>query len=44
MKLILILEELIPLSLLPMLIVLIAVQFLPNRNIETEESDTNLLL
>jgi hypothetical protein len=37
-------EALVPMSLLAVLIVLIAVQFLPKENTETEESDSNLLL
>jgi hypothetical protein len=44
MTVILIAETLVPTSLLAMYIVLIAVQFLPNRNTEKEESDANLLL
>ncbi|MDB5130008.1 hypothetical protein [Mucilaginibacter sp.] len=37
-------EALVPMSLLAIFIVLIAVQFLPKDNKETEESDSNLLL
>lgn len=37
-------EALVPMSLLAIFIVLIAVQFLPNDNTETEESDSNLLM
>ncbi|GGH05670.1 hypothetical protein GCM10007352_09530 [Mucilaginibacter phyllosphaerae] len=37
-------ESLIPMSLLAIIIVLIAVQFLPVDHTETEESDSNLLL
>ena len=42
--LLLAIEALIPMSLVGALIVLIAVQFLPNQNTEAEESDSNLLL
>jgi hypothetical protein len=37
-------EALVPMSLLAFAIVLIAVQFLPNSNTETEESDSNMLM
>lgn len=37
-------EALVPMSLLAISIVLIAVQFLPTDNTETEESDSNLLM
>lgn len=42
--LLLVIEALIPMSLVGVLVVLIAIQFLPNENMEAEESDSNLLL